>query len=237
MKKTLFVLFALAAPAVMAMTDEEAAQILSSSTVVTNDTYTFSANQSAFTAIAIVDLDAYAALRPTLTTNNHPIVLSFTDSENHVMGAILGDTRYTYNALITTSLGTADRGSWQTLNNIGLSGAQGDDLYIGNATSAAITLSYDRNNGTYLTFSFMSKSGELVTATRNDGDLRYSGASRTLSTLTMNPDLFTKVYVMEGTKYTGADIAMLTQKALPEPATATLSLLALAGLAARRRRH
>ncbi len=67
----------------------------------------------------------------------------------------------------------------------------------------------------------------------NDSTLK-AGANRTPSEVLLNPDYISSVVVTPFTINTG-NIAS-TSKMIPEPATATLSLLALAGLAARRRR-
>ena len=242
MKKTLVALMALACPVALAdLTPEEAKDILTTATTV-EDSFTFSAGQQAFTVVAVVDLEKYAALRPTLSTSNRPHIMTFTDSGNYNMGALFGDTGTMQNCLFTTfwAEGGADRGGWQNLTGIGQNVATTPEKYIGNAQGMTITLAYSAPNGdiqgTTVTFSYINNDGDVVSVTKNDTGLRFS--NNTLKTLTVNTDIFSDVYMIEGTKYMGNDVVTLTKAALaPEPATATLSLLALAGLAARRRRH
>ena len=58
---------------------------------------------------------------------------------------------------------------------------------------------------------------------------------RTTKALATTGDL--KLLTTVGGSSTNSTLSNMSIKAIPEPATATLSLLALAGLAARRRRH
>ena len=245
MKATLITLIAMAGVA-SAMTEQEAQNIISSATII-NDTYDFQDNQKNFTVIGVVDLDAYAQLRPTLSSSNRPRIMTFTDSQGNVLGARFGDTRDMYNCLFITDLNDSPRtnaGAWNNIQNIGKSGATGTDLYIGNAKSMAITLGYSGpngdNQGTQLVFSYTNLEGEPTTVIRNDAGLRW--AANTLETfdLAEASSVFSKVYMIEGIKYVGEDLAMLTKVAttpsVPEPTTGTLSLLALAGLCIRRRK-
>ncbi len=86
----------------------------------------------------------------------------------------------------------------------------------------------------------------ISTSTQANKVLLYNGSSTANSSLASFDDLYYMEYCKSGvdgnplgnTHVTGAAFVeqMAYQAAIPEPATATLSLLALAGLAARRRR-
>ena len=104
----------------------------------------------------------------------------------------------------------------------------------------AITMGYSGASGTQVVFSQTDLEDTVKTAIRDDGSLRW--AANTLETfdLAEASSVFSKVYMIEGIKYVGDDLAMLTKVAttpsVPEPTTGTLSLLALAGLCIRRRK-
>ena len=114
--------------------------------------------------------------------------------------------------------------------------------------ASSITLSFNADK--YLGYALFSYDGQNVTeimpkAVTNEN--KTSGASISVtkeievapSTLyvlwSSKPDNATSVG--GGQVITVSDISVAYNKAVPEPATATLSLLALAGLAARRKRH
>ena len=242
MKATLITLIALAGVA-SAMTEKEAQDIISSATII-NNTYDFKDNQKNFTVIGVVDLDEYAVLRPTMSSTNRPVIMTFTDSKDNVLGAMFGDTGTWTTCLFNTYLNGKDRGSWAKIEGLGQSGASAPDLYIGNAKSMAITLGYSgpdgSNQGTQLVFSYTDLEGTTKTAARNDGGLRWRDNTLVSFELADAAKVFSKVYMIEGTKYVGEELAMLTKVAttpsVPEPTTGALSLLALAGLCIRRRK-
>ena len=98
-----------------------------------------------------------------------------------------------------------------------------DELTVGSGTNIAVVL----NEGVEYT-----EGMELFTVTGSDADKVAAVQSELGSNLSVYENGNT-----EGTAaYTGSAIGSITTTVVPEPATATLSLLALAALAARRRR-
>lgn len=111
-----------------------------------------------------------------------------------------------------------------------------------NITGAALTIVLSGNSG-IKTCGFLTledADGNYHEYYASDAGLGWSGADRELSNITIaNSDLVNVAYVYDSA-YTMANAQKLNKtiiaSSIPEPTTATLSLLALAGLAARRRR-
>ncbi len=114
--------------------------------------------------------------------------------------------------------GTAAGGIMSSFNE---SGSGWDSKLTGYTTDSVLTFTYTYNADTQY--------AELIFGDDTTTDKRYA----TLSATDPITQLTTAIGLGEAT--TGWDIN-LTITAIPEPTTATLSLLALAGLAARRRR-
>ena len=105
-----------------------------------------------------------------------------------------------------------------------------------NVKSAAITLVHDSTVRTdyYLTVF----TGDAYTTFNGGGtNLKWSGGFETVDSLSVSTDYVTGVALFNSA-LTQTEVSTFHQDyMIPEPATATLSLLALAGLAARRRRR
>ena len=112
-------------------------------------------------------------------------------------------------------------------------------------TAAALTMTvYSSNNntgsgqdliynGTSVTLFVQTEDGYSSYFGQDSGQ-RYGTFNH--GTLTLDANLITQAYLFNGAATVG-EVSALNAHMIPEPATATLSLLALAGLAARRRRR
>ena len=104
-------------------------------------------------------------------------------------------------------------------------------------TSAAITFSHDdkTSSSLYVTLNFSDGSTSEIYGTTTS--LKWSSGIGTLESININDDYVEDTYLFRGTVAKDNAFALNAAALVPEPTTATLSLLALAGLAARRRRR
>lgn len=115
------------------------------------------------------------------------------------------------------------------------------DLLNGNEGSAqSFTLSFNAESST-LNFSAWSWNGTTATAIISDSVVKTGKNLNTFEDVIIPDDAKNLLFFFHGTGYgTTASVSNLTSSVelnlVPEPTTATLSLFALAGLAARRRR-
>lgn len=112
-----------------------------------------------------------------------------------------------------------------------------DAIFTTDVTKAVLTYSHS-GNGSIAYLTVMKIDGSLANYADKRTGYRSTGSNRYIQTFTYNENyvLSADAYVND-TAITAAEAFTLNSKKLvPEPATATLSLLALAGLAVRRRR-
>lgn len=110
-------------------------------------------------------------------------------------------------------------------------------IFTTDVTDAVLTYSHS-GNGSIAYLTVMKTDGTLLNYADKRSSYRSTGDARYIETFTFNENYITAAdaYVVDS-PITAADAFALNRaKLVPEPTTATLSLLALAGLAARRRR-
>lgn len=239
MKKTLVALFALSTAA-MGVTLEDA--VATGTGTLTLD------STDAITAVAVVDVAELQALMAQNAELNKYTIINFDSSSD--IGIQTNYSSYDHDGNPETANIINTSGLYGCWNNGGAwgfgmgSGFESADFWAGGVT-AAITLTYKYDDGTTGTFTLLDAEGNVlqsVGATFNTG-LRGQGLS--FSTVVFNSDIVTEGYVFDQRVYSAdakalglaaAAATLAPSPSVPEPTTATLSLLALAGLAARRRR-
>ena len=243
MKKTLITLLAMATSAMGAdwslsdavlTVDTPANSVSLTSTGITDGTFTVAAQLNADF------FDEVSIGQPLLSKSSFFSVTDATNTNWHIGAAVGTSTsagKIVKSGLYTTSKAAdtfaADTSGWLS---IGQDGCLTSSVTRG-VDSAALTMTYDASTFTvslYLTLAYLDR--EAVTITGSNTSFQWSGNTlSTLGSLEMNTDSIEKIYVFAGAA-TAEQAAAMNAALVPEPATATLSLLALAGLAARRRR-
>ena len=246
MKKTLIALLALGGLAVgeesitlenaVLVVDTPISSIDLASTGITNGTFTISAQ---------LDLNFLANTTVGKDFVSNSSFFSVTDKTNtgwHIgtaIGTSTSNNVITKAGLYCTSKAAdtfyADTAGWMS---VGQNDSLTADMVTG-LKGAALTMTYDASTFTasvYMTLDYIDPSRETVTISGSNNGFKWSGQTlSTLGTLELNTSSVDKVYVFSGA-VTANQAWALNNKLVPEPTTATLSLLALAGLAARRRR-
>lgn len=165
--------------------------------------------------------------------------LRTSSSENaHTMG-----TKVIYTS---SSSSNTTSSVWMTANgtsgntNLGGSGSYLSDVVTSDwasAKEAALTMAYHKTNGSYALLSVYLSDGTILNYAGTSTGLKWSDTAG-VSSITIGDDanLVKQAYLFNS-KLDATSIQSIHQSLLPEPTTATLSLLALAGLATRRRRQ
>ncbi len=221
-------------------------------TIPQDGSYITDQAQGHFTLTAILDPTKFETA---IENNSWGVFLKAMDG-NYAANSGQGDQNtddYSYNLGINGSSSSTTDGIYTGLggnvHNESLSGTISS--YIGklvadNATTEntfkaiAITLS-SGGSGTRYEFTAVTKDGIVYGGSASKGSWHYGTFDLTdiyvtdmVSYLVLSDDYMDSAAAYEANK---AAIYTTTGISIPEPATATLSLLALAGLAARRRRH
>ena len=233
MKKTLLTLSLLAVSALAAN-----AATWGDSYIYSEDgtAITLGSSTQAFTAVAVVDVDALKSVMLAGASNTrYTLIDAWQVRAEGANGNEIGlQTNFSSNNNKITSSGLW--GSWNqgSAYSFGMdSGFQAETFWTG-VDQASVVLTYSSGTGTTAIFTAIKNDGSVTTlgGTWNT-DLKSSGMEIDKftfdSTIVEQSFVFSNVSTVDQAKTLGYTV-------IPEPATATLSLLALCGLAARRRR-
>lgn len=251
MKKKLIALFALTGVAVGADSTFSLDDALYTSTngaTITTDTTGDNVISGDFTLTMTLNADAVKTIfgttsnRPTYfyvdTTNNTYITL--TNALNNT--GFVGMSANNLNSYIAGGTGDPARypmttnGSTPSTNNFADSSINGNvKSKLSSLTDVVLTLTHDNTTSTslYATLKFADNTTTQVWGTNTD--LKWRNGIGSIESVIINSTYVKDTYLFKGMVDKDTAFA-LNDAAIPEPTTATLSLLALAGLAARRRR-
>ena len=248
MKKTIIALLALGSMAMADVVLTDAVMTLGSAETKNFETTDVLYHDSTVTMSMELDI---AALKSALETSG-------VQKKNYLLGNFSVALNSTANGdagalVIYTSSSASNKTSsiWASGNKSTGSANVGGATYLStllesdawaNATGAALTLSVkvadnadEALTGIYLTLA--DKDGNLTEYSNTTNAIRWSSFNPTYGVTGVQTGELTKKAYIFNTDVTATNAKALNAAILPEPATATLSLLALAGLAARRRRH
>lgn len=210
-----------------------------------SDSYVYSENgtaitlgstTTAFTAVAVVDVDAMKSVMLAGASNTkYTLIDAWQARAEGADGNEIGlQTNFSSNNNKITSSGLY--GTWNQGNaySFGMNNGFQTEAFWTNVDQASVVLTYGDSTGTTAIF----------TAVKNDGSVTSLGGTwnSELKSSGMQIDKFTFDSSIVKQSFVFSSISTVDQAktlgytVIPEPATATLSLLALAGLAARRRR-
>lgn len=244
MKKTFIALLAMGGvalhPVVLATEFEEYSSILTGGTT-TFETSDPEYSDSSFSLVMNLDVDLLKnQLITTGTDHANATIVQLT------LGRTGATTQDIWVSSIYASKGNTKASLWSSTNGTtgrsNLSGEQ--DLFLSEvakndwtgATGAALCITYDKGAGTntYLTIQ-MPEANDIV-YTKPDASLKY-GDTRGLDKIFLDTNIVKQCYTYADV-LNQQDALAISKKAMnvPEPTTGTLSLLALAGLCARRRK-
>ena len=237
MKKTLVALFALGSAA-MGVTLEDAV-------ATGTGTLTLDSATGAITAVAVVDVAQLQALMAKDAELTKCTIINFDAGSDIGIQTNYSSYDHDGNSETPGVINTSGLyGCWNSSGayGVGLDTGTGFELtsFWANGAIAAITLTYEYSKGTSGTFTLLDAEGNVLQSVGGYYNTGLRGTGLSYSTIVFD-DIVTDGYVFK--QVVTADEAKALGKAaataalVPEPTTATLSLLALAGLAARRRRR
>ena len=185
------------------------------------------------------------AVTVAVTLNIDVIKSYFAESvdTSYMLVKVTGNNSIGVGTLVKNDTNEYFSGAWnQTIDYTptGIDTDMGRESLWTNANSATLVFSADRGTGARVVFTMNYTDGTVFQTSGTASGVKSS--NWTPSGLTLDTQAITSVAMYNS--YITADdakaigVGMLTEPSpvIPEPATATLSLLALAGLAARRRR-
>ena len=232
MKKTIIALLALGGVSMGATLDEGAA--------FTSSTYTIDSSwdEAGASVTLLLNVEDFANLFDTATSTARPVFVSMSGSGTYIVGleAHEGDR-------ITGASGVVAGGTYDNMYT--MNGDDGDSVAAidwSKVTSAALTMALETStSGTAWSLTVLNSDGTYTSKSASLAGLRWSSMGD-ITNIAIDTAVVTQAYAFDG--FIKGDSAYALNKAaievatttVPEPTTATLSLLALAGLAARRRR-
>ena len=232
MKKTLIALMALAGIACGAETPA-----LTLTTITADQAYDLSQYITGTDFTVAVTLD-YATIKAKLALNNNNNV-NYQLINAGEEGEMIGLTVCYGNG--SAIQGTMNGATWlqDSCNGhaVGMGLNSFDDLSWSTGSKASLVMTYSATDGISGVFTITDASGTVLN--------RLGGTFHTCNVLKPSDDFSVDMVKFDGmvtsaevynTAMTAAEMKKLGAMIIPEPATATLSLLALAGLCARRRR-
>ncbi len=229
MKKTIIALLA-AASCAMGVTLEDAAY------TTTDSSISFETALSSFSAVVTLDVNA---LKDVMLRGSELAKYTLIDFQKTGGNAIGLQTNYSSsNSLINYSglYGVWNQGGAYSFGMNAASNGAGMEAesFWTDAVGASVALTYNYDAGTNAVFTISYADGSTTTL-GGVANTSLRGSSFAADTVLFSTDFVKKAWVFDSA-LSVSDATALTTAAIPEPATATLSLLALAGLAARRRR-
>ena len=199
---------------------------------------TLSSTTTEFTAVAVVDVDAMKSVMLAGASNTkYTLIEAWQERAEGANGNEIGlQTNFSSNTSgkITSSglYGTWNQGG---AYSFGMDNGFQTEAFWTNVDQASVVLTYSYSTGTTAIFTAVKNDGSVTSlgGTWNSG-LKSDGMQ--IDKFTFDTSIVKQSFVFSN----GSTVEQATQlgyTVIPEPATATLSLLALAGLAARRRRR
>lgn len=200
-------------------------------------TITLEESLTQLTAVAVLDVDKLKSVMLSGVTAKKYTLINF-DGDNDI-GV---QTNYTSSSGMISSSGLW--GCWSgnsSAYKFGMgTGFESESFWTG-AASAAVTLTYSYDTGTTALFTLLDSAGEVLQSIGGTWATSLKGQGLTFSAVTFNSDIVESTYIFDSVvtadNATTLSLAAAKEALIPEPSTATLSLLALAGLAVRRRRR
>ncbi len=263
MKKTLASLLALSSMASAALTDEQLANGLDvelQNQATSLDTTTFlpqNSTSQSFTATLTLSVTELAHFNVGASTNEaiktpviswtigenaHSVNVSFNNNSNGGLITTAGFyIEYSNNGNCAIPTDTTAAANKFTTNGNDATSALSSIAWA-DAKAAVLTLTYNGLTtgtsplGTHIYFSVLMNNGEIKTFDAGSDGIRWTTSGNNVTAIGYDNTYLESLTIYDG--FASSDQAWkLNSTALaPEPATATLSLLALVGIAARRRR-
>ena len=259
MMKTLLITALAAASTACAVTLDSAAYTSSDTTQGSIALTSGSTISGSFSYTLTLNANAVKDFMNVTSTATHSIAVAVSNQTDHNISVALGahvsnndkSGIYGYNVNTATLVTGTDSAQLYTYNRSNSNGetsstnpgidsfASSDTVVMDDLTGISVTLSHTDTKDTSIFLTLQFSDGSVLEQYGYQSGVKWSGGAGSFNTLLFDSAYVTEAYVFS-TNLTKEEAFGLNREALglavPEPATATLSLLALAGLAARRRR-